>query len=173
MGHSGPIFENDYQTAVVRTNLAAIAFGPKAVRRDETLFNDLRNMTLTRDEGAPIKVSEAQIAKFRERRDIAKLCDEIQHTTDKLEKSRLCGQISSILETYKRLQLEEDRQAYFKEADRLRLQGGEPTPTPGAGGPGIAAPVAACLSRWRPQDGGELPTNDTSVSEQGSGSGTL
>ncbi|KAL2190361.1 hypothetical protein L209DRAFT_750436 [Thermothelomyces heterothallicus CBS 203.75] len=55
------------------------------------LFNDLRNMTLTRDEGAPIKVSEAQIAKFRERRDIAKLRDEIQHTTDKLEKSRLRG----------------------------------------------------------------------------------
>ncbi|KAL2015304.1 hypothetical protein VTK56DRAFT_5882 [Thermocarpiscus australiensis] len=103
IGHSGPVFENDYQTAVVRANLAAIAFGPKAVRRDETLFNDLRNMTLTRDEGAPIKVSEAQIAKFRERRDIAKLRDEIQHTTDKLEKSRLRGQISSILETCKRL----------------------------------------------------------------------
>ncbi|KAK4096654.1 hypothetical protein N658DRAFT_345870, partial [Parathielavia hyrcaniae] len=101
MGHSGDVFENDYQTAVVRANLAAIAFGPKAVRRDETLFNDLRNMTLTLDEGAPIKVSEAQIAKFRERKDIAKLRDEIQHTTDKLEKSRLRGQIGSVLETCK------------------------------------------------------------------------
>ncbi|KAK4110185.1 hypothetical protein N656DRAFT_303872 [Canariomyces notabilis] len=166
MGHSGPVFENDYQTAVVRANLAAIAFGPKAVRRDETLFNDLRSMTLTRDEGAPIKVSEAQIAKFRERKDIAKIRDEIQHTTDKLEKSRLRGQIRSILETCKRLQLEQDRQAYFKEADRLRLQGLEPTPTPGMGGPGTAAPVAACLSRWRPRDEGELPPNDTSASEQ-------
>lgn len=103
MGHSGPVFENDYQTAIVRANLAAIAFGPKAVHRDEMLFNDLRNITLTRDEGAPIKVSEVQIAKFRERKDIAKLRDKIQHTTDKLEKGRLRGQISSILETCKRL----------------------------------------------------------------------
>ncbi|KAK4244552.1 hypothetical protein C7999DRAFT_43822 [Corynascus novoguineensis] len=142
MGHSGPVFENDYQTAVVRANLAAIAFGPKAVRQDETLFNDLRNITLTRDEGAPIK-----------------------HTTDKLEKSRLRGQISSILETCKRLQLEQDRQAYFKEADRLRLQGFEPTPTPGMGGSGIAAPVAAYLSRWKPRDEGELLPNDISATK--------
>ncbi|KAL2020079.1 hypothetical protein VTK56DRAFT_8883 [Thermocarpiscus australiensis] len=129
------------------------------------LFNDLRNMTLTRDEGGPISVSEAQVAKFRERRDIAKLRDKIQASTDKLEKSRLRSQISSILETCKRLQLEVDRQTYFKEADRLRLQGVEPNPTPGAGGPGAAAPVAACLSRWTPRDG-EFPTNDTSAAEQ-------
>ncbi|KAL2193986.1 hypothetical protein P885DRAFT_43988, partial [Corynascus similis CBS 632.67] len=54
IGHIGAVFENDYQTAVVRSNLAIIAFGPKAVRRDELLFNDLRNMTLPRDKGAPV-----------------------------------------------------------------------------------------------------------------------
>lgn len=45
---------NDYQTAVVRSNLAVIAFRPKAVRQDKSLFNDLRNMTLSQDEGAPV-----------------------------------------------------------------------------------------------------------------------
>jgi hypothetical protein len=111
------------------------------------LFEDLRNITLIQDKGAPISVLEAQVAKFQERRDIAKLRNKIQASTNKLKKSRLRSQISSILETYKRLQLEVDRQAYFKEADRLRLQGSEPNPTPGAGGPGVAALVAACLSR--------------------------
>lgn len=91
------------------------------MRWDKTLFNELRNITLTRDKGAPIKVLEAQIAKFRERMDIAKLYGEIQHTTKKLEKSRLRGKVSSILKTCKRPQLEEDQLAYFKEADRLRL----------------------------------------------------
>ncbi|KAK4233269.1 hypothetical protein C8A03DRAFT_19624 [Achaetomium macrosporum] len=134
MGHSTPVFENDYQTAVVRPNLAAIAvaFGPKAVRRDEALFNELRNMTLTRDEGSHISVSEEQIAKFHERNDIAGFRAEIQASTDQDEKNRLRRKIRATIETCTRLQLEADRQAYFAEADRLRLQGFEPEPTPDA-----------------------------------------
>ncbi|KAK4129016.1 hypothetical protein N657DRAFT_50085 [Parathielavia appendiculata] len=166
MSHSGAIFENDYQTGVVRPNLAALAYGPKAVRRDETLFNDLRNMSLTRDEGAPISVSKEQISKFRERRDIAKFRDEIQASTDQGEKKRLHRQIRTTIETCIKLQLDADRQAYFKAADRLRLQGLEPEPTPGAGGPGMAAPVAALLSRPGPREDGELLTVGTSVSER-------
>jgi hypothetical protein len=99
MNHSGAIFETDYQTGVVRPNLAALAFGPKAVRRDETLFNDLRNMTLTRDEGAPISVSKEKIAEFQERKDIARvrvtvsgsilqLADDDSTSTLNLEKKR-------------------------------------------------------------------------------------
>lgn len=166
MGHTEAVFQSNYQTSVVRADLTTIAFGPKAVGRDETLFNQLRNMTLTRDEGAPTKVSEAQIAKFQERNDITKLRDEIQHTTDKLEKRRLRSQIRSITGTCKRLQLKADREAYFKEADRLRLQGHQPTPAPDRGGPGIAAPVATCLARWEPRDRGEFLTNSTRISEQ-------
>jgi hypothetical protein len=165
MNHSGAIFETDYQTGVVRPNLAALAFGPKAVRRDETLFNDLRNMTLTRDEGAPISVSKEKIAEFQGRKDIARFRAEIQAATDQGEKNRLHRQIKSTIETCKKLQLDADRQAYFEEADRLRLRGLEPEPTLGAGGPGIAAPVAALLSRLRLQDESEPLTIDTSISE--------
>jgi hypothetical protein len=166
MNHSGAIFETDYQTGVVRPNLAALAFGPKAVRRDEPLFNDLRNMTLTRDEGAPISVSKEKIAEFLGRKDIARFRAEIQASTDPGEKNRLHRQIRSTIETCKKLQLDTDRQAYFEEADRLRLRGLEPEPTPGAGGPGMAAPVAALLSRLRLQDEGEPLTIDTSTSER-------
>ncbi|KAL2192294.1 hypothetical protein P885DRAFT_4118, partial [Corynascus similis CBS 632.67] len=141
MGHSGAVFENDYQTAVVRSNLAVIAFGPKAVRRDESLFNDVRNMSLSRDEGAPVWVPKEQIEKFHKRNDIAKFRAQIQASTDKKEKNRLYRQISSTIDTCKKLQLDANRKAYFKEADRLRLQGREPEPTPGAGGPDRAAPV--------------------------------
>ncbi|KAM7203065.1 hypothetical protein V8F33_002413 [Rhypophila sp. PSN 637] len=142
ISHSGVIFENDYQTGVVRPNLALLAFGPKAVNRDETLFSDLRNMSLTRDEGAPISVLEEQIVKFRERNDIAQFRGMIQASTDK------------------------KRQAYFKEADRLRLQGLEPEPTPGARGAGIAAPVAVLLSSPRLQNDGELSAVDAGVSKR-------
>jgi hypothetical protein len=166
MSHTGAVFETDYQTGVVRANLASLAFGPKAVQRDELLFNDLRSMTLTRDEGAPISVSEERLVEFQKRRDIAKFRAEIQASTDKREKNRIYSQIASTIKTCTRLQLEEDRQAYFKEADRLRLQGLEPEPAPGRGGPGIVAPVAALLSRLSLRDEGEPPRVDTSTSEQ-------
>ncbi|KAM7209967.1 hypothetical protein V8F06_014645, partial [Rhypophila decipiens] len=123
MSHSRAIFENDYQTGVVRPNLASLAFGPKAVSRDETLFSELRNMSLTRDEGAPNSVSEEQISKFRKRNDIAEFRAMIMASTDKSEKTRLHNQIKTTVNTCIKLQLDVDRQAYFKEADRLRLQG--------------------------------------------------
>jgi len=166
MSHTGPVFEHKYQTAVVRPNLAAIAFGPKAVRQDEALFNELRNMSHTRDEGAPISVSKEQVAKFEERRDVTELRAQIRASTDKSEKNRLRSRITSIIDTLKRLKLEEDREAYFKKADQMRLHGTEPEPTPGAGGPGMAAPVAACISHCTLQGGEESATVGTSSSEQ-------
>lgn len=95
MSHSGAIFETDYQTGVVRPNLAALAFGPQAVHRDDTLFSDLRNMSLTRDEGAPISVSKGQIAKFQERNDIAEFRAMIWALIDQGEKNRLYRHIGS------------------------------------------------------------------------------
>ncbi|KAK4237967.1 hypothetical protein C8A03DRAFT_34023, partial [Achaetomium macrosporum] len=166
MSHSGAVFENDYQTGVVRANLHGLAFGPNAVRRDEELFSNLRNMTLTWDEGAPISVSKEQVAKFRERKDIAEFRARIQASTDSSERKKLHSQINSSIETCTRPQLEADRQAYFKEADPLRLQGIEPEPTPGAGGPGRAAPVADLLARLCLRDEHKSLTVDKSVSER-------
>jgi len=136
------------------------------VQRDQVLFNDLRSMTLTRDEGAPISVSEERLTEFRERNDIAKFRAEIQASTDKREKNRIYAQIASTIKTCARLQLDEDRQAYFKEADRLRLLGLKPEPAPGRRGPGIVAPVAALLSRLSLRDEGEPSRVDISASER-------
>ncbi|KAM7213602.1 Protein of unknown function (DUF3435) domain containing protein, partial [Rhypophila decipiens] len=166
MSHSGAIFEHDYQTGVVRPNLASLAFGPKTVSRDETLFNELRNMTLTRDEDAPISVSEERIAKFQTRNDITELRAMIHASTKKSEKNRLNKQIKHTIDTCIKLQLDADRQAYFKEADQLRLRGLEPEPAPGARGAGRAAPVAALLSGSGLQNDGESLAVGVSVSEQ-------
>ncbi|KAK3897146.1 hypothetical protein C8A05DRAFT_39305, partial [Staphylotrichum tortipilum] len=111
MSHPGDILETEHQTGVVRANLAELAFGAKAVRRDEILFNDLRNMSLTRDEGAPISVSEERIAKFQERNDIAKFRAEIWASTDRKEKIKLYSQIRHTIRTCTKLQLEEDMKA--------------------------------------------------------------
>ncbi|KAH8891472.1 hypothetical protein GQ53DRAFT_147693 [Thozetella sp. PMI_491] len=165
MSHSGGTFEDAYQTGIItRKNLSEVAFGPRAVGRDETLYNELRSMTLTRDEGAPISVSKEKIAEFKARNDIAGFRAEIQATSDPKEKRRLYSEIATTINTCTRLQLEEDRQAYFKKADQLRLQGIEPEPTPGAGGPGAAALVASVLSDLGPL--AEGPSKDTSVSER-------
>ncbi|KAM7210426.1 hypothetical protein V8F06_014199 [Rhypophila decipiens] len=94
-------------------------------------------MFLTRDKSTPISVSEEQIAKFRARNDIAEF-----------------------------RALDRDRQAYFKKADQLRLQGLEPEPTPEAKGAGIAAPVAALLSCPRPQNDGNSSAMDARMSER-------
>ncbi len=162
MGHSDDVFKTEYQTGVVRANLAALAFGPNAVHRDDRLFDDLRCMSLTRDEGAPISVSKERIAEF----DITGFRAKIQDTTDPDVKKSLRSQISATIKRCTQLQLEEDRQAYLKEADSLRLQGLAPEPTPGAGGPGIAAPVAALLSGPGPGDEGWSRPIGTSLSER-------
>ncbi|KAH6635841.1 hypothetical protein F5144DRAFT_159177 [Chaetomium tenue] len=95
MSHTKGVFETKYMTARVRPNLARVAFGLKAVREDKALFNELRNMSQTRDDGAPISVPEAEIAKFKERRDVAELRAQIQASTDKPEKNKLRSQIST------------------------------------------------------------------------------
>ncbi|KAM7182609.1 hypothetical protein V8F33_014175, partial [Rhypophila sp. PSN 637] len=117
ISHSGAIFEHDYQTGVVRPNLTSLAFEPKAVSRDKTLFNELRNITLTRDEGTPILVSEEKIAKFQKQNDVTELRTMIQALTNRSEKDRLKKQIKHTIDTCIKLQLDTDQQAYFKEAD--------------------------------------------------------
>ncbi|KAH6848180.1 hypothetical protein B0I37DRAFT_391781 [Chaetomium sp. MPI-CAGE-AT-0009] len=105
-------------TTRIRPNLALVVFGPKAVYEDKALFNELRNISQTRDDGTPISVPE------------------IQASIDKSEKNKLYSQISSIIQSCTRLKLE------------IRLYSIEPEPTYGVGGPGIAAPVAAYISYY-------------------------
>lgn len=109
MSHLGDIFETDYQIRVVRPNLAVLAFGPRPVHRDDTLFSDLRNMSLTRDEGAAISVPKEQIAKFQERNDITEFRAKIRASTDRGEKNRLYRQIGITIATCTRLQLDANR----------------------------------------------------------------
>ncbi len=139
---------------MLKLDLTALAYGPQSVGRAEQLFSDLRKMTLKRDEGAPIKVPKEKIDEFSERNDIKGFRAKILATNVRSEKQREWSKIHHTIETCTKLQLELDRQAYFKAADDMRLRGIEPEPSPGAGGPGHAALLVPFFERPEPIDEG-------------------
>ena len=90
----------------------------------------------------------------------------LRSSTEASEKNELRSQINSTIESCTKLQLDMNRQAYFKEAELLRLRDLEPEPSSGTGGPGNTAPLASLLKRPEPLDEGEVEKVDSSISER-------
>lgn len=163
MSHTSIVYQENYQTRNVRENLIGIAFGPENVDGDEQLFQCLRQMGLSRDEGAPRAVPKEQMGEFETRKDITTLRAELRGLCSPERRSELVRQIASTKATWIRLRLEANRQLYFKQADQLRLQGHQPEPTPGVRGPGVAAHLASFIGPLKAQDRG---VQNSSLSER-------
>ncbi|KAJ9131259.1 hypothetical protein NKR19_g9595 [Coniochaeta hoffmannii] len=126
MSHTSDVFETAYQTSHVRVNLPGIAFGEDNVDRDEELFSNLRKMSLTSDDGAPISVPREEIRKFDERQDMKDFLAKLDICLPQ-EKMKLRSKMANRKAVLTKLQLEANRQSYFEQADRLRLHGRQPT----------------------------------------------
>lgn len=66
------VFEGSYQPKRVREDLTRLAFGPRAGHND-SLFRRLRNMSLSRDAGAPTEIGQEDLQKFEQRNDVKAL----------------------------------------------------------------------------------------------------
>lgn len=122
MSHTTGVFEAAYQSHNVRANLMSLAFG-KGADKDETLFEVLRDTSLSRDPDAPIRISPEEEHKFEYRADVRKLRGAIAGSSDRQEKNKLRTSLQSTLETLRKLRLEELRSEYFSTVDHLRATG--------------------------------------------------
>ncbi|MCJ1359525.1 MAG: hypothetical protein MMC33_009527 [Icmadophila ericetorum] len=122
LSNSIPVFQGSYQTSRLRDDLTKLAFGENAGCNDD-LFQDLSNISLSRDARAPIYPSKEG---FEGRSDVT------AHRTS-LEAAKKIGDVKALnstklslealISTLSNLKIQENRTEYFKCADDLRARG--------------------------------------------------
>jgi hypothetical protein len=125
LSNTTQVFQASYQTHRVREDLLRLAFGPMAGRND-SLFQNLRNISLGRDADAPIDPSKEDLQEFEKRKDVRDLRASIeaaQRCGHKKEVNKIRHKLDNLIETLSCLRVEEKRAAYFNCVDRLRAQG--------------------------------------------------
>jgi hypothetical protein len=125
--HTSKVFENNYQTEHVRTDLASKRFGACAGGvAAEPLFKVMRDLSKQNDPGAPLEVTPEQKLSIESRRDVTE-------RRAALEAAKLSGDAADVkakkasLDQRRRalydLLLMDAREKYFDEANRLRAEG--------------------------------------------------
>jgi hypothetical protein len=129
LSHTSSVFEQSYQARHFGKDLAKLCFGPKAGEHDE-LFKALRNSFLDRDENAPLYPTDKYLEMFEKRNNLQALRKPHQEArlrdprgSDGEQARNLRGKIQWLTNGLAPLAVEELRQKYFREADRLRSQG--------------------------------------------------
>ena len=127
LSNTAQVYERSYQPRHVRENLAKLAFGD-LVDEDEELYKALQNASLSRDEGAPLYVSQKDLEGFNRRRDIRDLRAQYANAVTAESSSapaakRIAAKIKWVLDWLCDLKVAELRKAYFEDVDRLRSLG--------------------------------------------------
>lgn len=99
-----------------------LAFGSMTGQND-SLFQNLRNMSLSRDAGAPVGISVEERKAFENRRDVCDLRAKAEQARGTKAFRSLKSQINTLLQALSELRLEELRAEYFSRVDCLRAQG--------------------------------------------------
>ncbi|KAI3331203.1 hypothetical protein F4824DRAFT_504220 [Ustulina deusta] len=123
LSHTTNVFESSYQSHHVRADLMNLAFGSEDGGSDQLLFAMLRDVSMTKDSGAPISILPEEENAFKSRQDMTALHNSLRETSDRKERSQLRSKINNLTKTLTRLKLEENRARYFDEADHLRARG--------------------------------------------------
>jgi hypothetical protein len=129
MSHTGHVFETQYQTSRIRGDLMQAAFGQRTGSDDGPLFMLMRNMSLSRDQNAPIDLTESELAEFDRRQDATTLREamaEARSRDDETFYGTLNSRLKYLRRSWKSLKLADKRRRYFEEADRSRAQGVQP-----------------------------------------------
>lgn len=125
LSNSTPVFQGSYQTSRLRDNLMKLAFGPMAGRNDN-LFQSLRNMSLTRDSGAPIYPSKEDLQGFEGRNDV-KGCraylEAAKKAGDVQGKNSAQSSLDTLISKLCDLKIQKKRTEYFNCVDNLRARG--------------------------------------------------
>lgn len=76
-GHSTPVFEESYQTYRMKNNVVSDRFKLLGGDLNDPVFPRMRDVTLSRDPGAPINLTDEEEAEFWELEDFRDLQDQI------------------------------------------------------------------------------------------------
>lgn len=143
MSHTNTMFEAQYQTSRLREDLLQAAFGQRTGCDNTHLFAFLRNMSISRDQNAPVDLAPDDWAGFNNRKDVIRLEDAMEKVqaakdqaisnNDKEEMATLTELLRLLRSRHRylrhawaKLKLLEIRRKYFEEADRARALGDEP-----------------------------------------------
>lgn len=138
------MFEAQYQTSRIREDLLQAAFGQRTGCDNTHLFAFLRNMSISRDQNAPVDLNPDDWAVFHSRRDVIKLEDaisKVQAARDQAIQGNGKEELETLTELFRllrsrhrylrhawgKLKLADIRSKYFGEADRARALGKEPS----------------------------------------------
>lgn len=125
--HTTKVFENNYQTEHVRTDLASKRFGACAGgTSSEPLFKVMRDLSKQNDPGAPLEATPEQKASIKSRRDIMEreaAVRKAQAGGDKGEIRKAKAALDRRRRALHDLLLIQGREEYFEEANKLRAEG--------------------------------------------------
>jgi hypothetical protein len=122
LSNTTEVFQSSYQTLHVREDLTKLAFGAMAGRND-TLFQNLRSISLRRDADAPVDPSREDLLVFEERKDVRDLRVSIEQCEDKRVRKLTQCRLDNLIKTLSCLRVQEKRATYFNRVDSLRAQG--------------------------------------------------
>lgn len=117
-----------------------LAFGPMA-RRNDSLFQSLRSMSLRRGVGAPVGPTVEDLQEFERRNGVRGLRTSLETARQAEDKAfrSIKSQLDNFFETLSHLKMQEKRTEYFNRVDSLRAQA-LPTLDSGECGLGKALP---------------------------------
>ncbi|KAL7905985.1 hypothetical protein GGI35DRAFT_126509 [Trichoderma velutinum] len=137
LDHSTDIHEKSYLPIHIKHDIQAIAF-PGLTGENSVLISLQSSALLRRDQNAPVYITQDDLDKWENRRDITSLrkqYKEIKTVADRENvdrqkakeasdiRSLIKSRIKYILDCLEKLRLQEMRQEYFQEADKLRALG--------------------------------------------------
>ncbi len=126
LSNTTQVFQGSYRTKRVRDDLLELAFGPEATGRNDQLFQNLRNMSISRDAGAPIDPGIEDLQSFEERNGVRGLRTDLEATrqaNDKKAVRSIKSQLDNLIDTLSDLIVQKKRTEYFDRVDSLRAQG--------------------------------------------------
>ncbi len=152
LSHTSAVFESSYQPLRARSNLMFLAFRNGAGTVNDLLFDRLRDVSLSRDEDAPVMLSVCEESEFEQCRDMTDLRAKLAAAPTK-EKAALRRKLERLLDTLFELKLKANWMEYFNRVDFLRARGLPTTNNPpvdrsttlGAEAP-IAQFLIACIA---------------------------
>ncbi|KAK8031847.1 hypothetical protein PG990_001581 [Apiospora arundinis] len=128
LSHSTRVFEQSYQPRHFRDDVTRLCFGEQ-VGDHTALFKVIQNSSLERDPNAPLDATVEDYDAFEKRRDLTalrKLHSKVGQGPggwDSDEARSIASKIQWVRAKLASLVVEQRRQEYFHEADRLRAQG--------------------------------------------------
>ncbi|KAL8284679.1 hypothetical protein RB597_008484 [Gaeumannomyces tritici] len=128
LNNSDEVFARSYQPRHVSADLLHIAFGDRA-GKNEKLFELLRDVSLRRDENAPIYPTDAEVKSFEDRKDMRNLraaYSTLKQNTSpeaKREALRIQARIGKLIGDLSKQKVQEKRREYFQAVDNRRAAG--------------------------------------------------